>query len=865
MNRRTPSARTLVPLLLGAVALAVAVSPACSSTTLPPTSGDFYSPGGLAIAPARDRDILVIASTGSDELRAITICNTPTLPDGGAPVTTCLPNDDFQFLPGPIRVFPGSFPVGNRPVRVASLNMKTDAGAVSGAVLVAGVATLFDGGAGAQPALKMVDTVDLVDAVQKTITTIKKADDIGLDAPPIDVVTVENSPQQIYLSDAGPGVDGGSNEPVPGAPGVAFALTQAALTLPDGGGAQPTAITRLSVDPQPAGPVATVVGRCSLDILATRLALAPGRGDVIYVGDGTPDPVRGGKGDGVVELDTSPAAMPPITPGATPPPCKGLDGTVGGRRFSATHPEVGTPHGIYALALAPAWFSADGRTFPSGSFLIGVTVEGRLVIWRTDTGKLAPLPPFRPIWGGGSDVAVASGGTAIELADGGVAPLFDTLPLPDGSRLPDGGGLPGDGGPDLAHVYPGVRVPQVEPLREGQAREVAFLKIPVTCPASTVQDTPCVLVRVGPNTAGNYPQRPFSLVAVVTTADGNVLFLDVDHRRFISNVRDATDNSLGAPAALNSSDALVPPNQPGLPTPPTVVLTPADPTTTHDVDGWLTAGVSRNSRWRLIWHAQVPGLERRGGTLSRDTATGDLHFEIPAIDLTRWSGLLDVGDVVAFDAFSYPDNRPVCAELQAENANPLTREYTITAIGTTWLRLAPSSIGTSGVDGGVTGFNPPDTCLANGLGATVEVRTGAGLGNKPWLVLQGNEVRGRAGNNVPEQYAEPRFDYPLEYTFDPTNLGKLPTVANDIGLAFTISGVEPLQAGSYFTINVSSGQAPARVSDTTSIGGFAGPAVAYTSKKLIGNLLFGSITGSNSVLQVDPALIGVLNGVITYR
>ena len=877
-------ARALVPAVLGAIALAVVAAPACSSTTLPPTSGDFYSPGGLAIAPARDRDILVIASTGSDELRAITLCNTPALPDGGAPNTTCLPSDDFQFLPGPIRVFPGSFPVGNRPVRVASLRMKTDAGAISGAVLVAGVATLVDGGGtGAQPALKMVDTVDLVDAVQKTIKTIKKADDIGLDAPPIDVVTVENSPTQIFLSDAGPGADGGSNEPAAGAPGTAFALTQAALTLPDGGGAAPTAVSRITVDPQPSGPVATVTGRCSLDILATRIAVAPGRSDVLYVGDGTPNPVAHGKGDGVVELDASAAAMPPVVPGATPPPCMGLDGTIGGRRFSATHPDVGVPHGIYALALAPAWFSADGRTFPTGSFLVGVTAEGRLVIWRTDTRKLAPLPPFRPIWGGGVDVQVSGGATAIELGDGGIAPLIDTLPFPAGGhftladggvgdpypasgRYPDGGSdFPGDAGPDEMHVFAGVKVPQVEPLREGQAREVAFLKVPVSCPASTAQDTPCVLVRVGPNSAGNFPQKPFGLVAAVTTADGNILFLDVEHRRFISNVRDATDNSLGSPAALTSNDVLVPTNQAGLPAPPILVLTPAVSTTTHDVDGWLTAGVSRNSRWRLIWHAQVPGLERRGGTLSRDTASGDLHFEIPAIDLARWSGLLGVGDVVAFDTFSHPDGSAVCAELQTENANPLSREYSITAIGTTWLRLAPSTSGTSGADGGVSGFNPPDACLAGALGATLEVRTAAGLGNQPWLVLQGNEVRGRAATNVLERYAEPRFDYPLEYTFDPANLGKLPTVDNDIGLSFTITGVEPRVAGSYFSIQIGSGQSPARVSDTTSLGGFAGPAVTYTSKKLIGNLLFGSITGANSVLQVDPALIGILGGVIAYR
>ena len=58
-------------------------------------------------------------------------------------------------------------------------------------------------------------------------------------------------------------------------------------------------------------------------------------------------------------------------------------------------------------------------------------------------------------------------------------------------------------------------------------------------------------------------------------------------------------------------------------------------------------------------------------------------------------------------------------------------------------------------------------------------------------------------------------------------------------------------------------ESPTRVSDTSSFGGFAGAVITYTSLKVPGNLVFFSSTGSNSVIQIDPQLLGVLNGVIS--
>ena len=66
-------------------------------------------------------------------------------------------------------------------------------------------------------------------------------------------------------------------------------------------------------------------------------------------------------------------------------------------------------------------------------------------------------------------------------------------------------------------------------------------------------------------------------------------------------------------------------------------------------------------------------------------------------------------------------------------------------------------------------------------------------------------------------------------------------------------------------IRVASGQQPTQVSDTGSISGFAGPMVTYSSEKIRNGLLFVTMTGANSVLQIDSSLLKALGGVIAYR
>ncbi len=285
--------------------------------------------------------------------------------------------------------------------------------------------------------------------------------------------------------------------------------------------------------------------------------------------------------------------------------------------------------------------------------------------------------------------------------------------------------------------------------------------------------------------------------------------------------------------------------------------------------GWSGAGVARASSWRTVWHAQVPGLERQGGTLTRQ-ADGQLLFTMPGVDTSRWTDPsindpLMVGDSVAVEAYSLADpNATLCAELTNENLNPLSREFLITAIGPDFFVLSP---GSTQVLSGDTGFAPPDSCLP--VGATVEVHYGGLPGGTPsWLVIQGNLIHGRATNGQQFVATETRFDYPLQYTYYPDaqdDAALLPTIANDIGVAFTISGTEPITAQSTLSWSIASGQSPTRVLDTGAQGGFAGAVITYTSVKIPGNLVFFSSTGSNSVVQIDPASIGVTNGVVSYR
>jgi hypothetical protein len=858
-----------VPLALACGALWTASQQGCSNSLSNINSGDFTAPVGLAIAPARDRDLLIMASAGSDELKALTICNTPTLPDGGAPDTTCDPNTDFQFLPGPIRVFPGSFPAGNRPLRIAGVSMLQADGGVSGAVLVAGVASVSaDGGAAAQPVLKLIDSVNMVDAVMKTAAA-KQALDVVLDAPPIDVVSFQPSPWAVMLDGTpDPQFPADAGTVVPGSPGIAFALTQALV----GGSAtstQPTSLSKISVDPT--GPSAVVTGRCSLGIVGARLALAPGRIDKVYLSDATPSSTPNGIGDGVLEIDASDASMPAPVAGVASQGCRVL------RRFSTVHKKPddsgnlvdAAPVNIFALALSPAFWTTDALRFPSGFYLVGLSIDGRVFTWRTDKdqAELVSMPPFQAMPDGRSfapNVRNVGANRAVELADHTVAPLFD-----DGT---------------VGAVIPGFTVPRAEPLRSGLAREVTFMRTPSTCTSIVgwPANQPCVLIQTGPSPIdqGTYPAQHGYIGAVALTVDaaGTVHYIDVAHDRFLA-VRDSVPvNATGANGT-----------QPSLYTTPTLAVlqstsatypTLSFPSAPSDIDdvhtlGMFQAGVSHPSPvWVVTYHGTIPGLERHGGTLSRPTqALGtDLRFEMTGVDLDKWvsAGMLAVNDVVSFTVYTHPDGSAVCADFQSENLTPLQREFVITSISHNVITVKPSTMGVSS-DGGA-GFDPALDCLAAPVGTAAQFRT---AGDNPWMVTQGDNIwKGRAATNVQAFFREERFDYSRDYVFDAQNLTStyLPTPDNNVSMSFTISydanasGALAIPAGSYFNIQVTYQYPPILVSDPSNPTAPVGGAILhYTSKKLIGGLAFVSLTGANEVLQIDSSLLQSSGGIIAYH
>src|SRR5205823_4816817 len=161
-----------------------------------------------------DRDLLFIANQGSNELRAMTLCHTPN-------ASSCPTNEDFQFLPAPIRVLVGSILTGERPLRLAGIPLSDGALdaqnkplANHGAVLVTSLGAARSDGV-TTPALQLFDAANLLAASRSKSTQPAPAVErqtISLLEAPVDVVA--------------------SN--VPGTSVTAFAVSQAANGSPGG-------------------------------------------------------------------------------------------------------------------------------------------------------------------------------------------------------------------------------------------------------------------------------------------------------------------------------------------------------------------------------------------------------------------------------------------------------------------------------------------------------------------------------------------------------------------------------------------------------------------------------------------------------
>jgi hypothetical protein len=346
------------------------------------------------------------------------------------------------------------------------------------------------------------------------------------------------------------------------------------------------------------------------------------------------------------------------------------------------------------------------------------------------------------------------------------------------------------------------------------------------------------------------PVAKFSLVAAATSTDGATYFIDVLNRRFVNQ-----SYYQGAQSPIFTQGLLLNPSTSD-PIPPTLTFSPN--TADHPLDGWLTAGVTRSARWRATWHSTFPGLETRSGALSA-SGSGTILLTVPGLNLAPWQSdpnlQLAALDTVSFSAYSVPAGGPQsCSDLIA-GESPSRFELPITSVSIDSKSVPPvSTLELSPLAPTATqrGFNL-STC-PTGLNVVASVRV---AGAQPWLVYQGTTVRGRAANGQAFVATGQRFDYPLDATS--------PVLASDnVEVAFTIGGHDPLVLGTTFSFSLGTGLTPLSFRDSTLPQGLATAVLGYSSPRYP-QLVFTSVTGGNAVLQADPSQLNTFTGVIPYK
>ena len=756
-------------------ALAVA---ACTSNPVTVATGEFTAPTGLASTAAGDRDLVFIANTGRDGLRALQLCNAPLLLDGGVdPADTCPKNQHGQFVPAAIRVFPASVETGHRPIRVAGVRLKrTTDGSAAGVALVAG----------ASSNLAVVDGRTLVEAATSGIAPrpvlqldLGQATDGGTTADggvpsteAVDVVAANPLDPQFDLETGATTV-------------TAFAATRSELL-----------VLEVSLDGDGFAQFPTVRRHCTLDpVVPTRLAVVPGSAAQVYVADGV--------GDGVVSIQT--ANVP--TDGG---PCPIDRISAGGRS-------------VRSIALSPPWYDQDDnnqpRTRVAGEFLLMV---------------LEPLPttqPGRTVDAGGVLIA----GTGLGLVPKGIVPI----PPFDPAK--------GTGEP--------MR-PLTLPFVGGMFKEAAFLRAVKPKPVPEAPDltacptAPCTPLSI--SQSATPPVQLFSLLAAVSASDGVTYFIDVPKRRLVNQNTYTQANDIGIlPLASTPAFAPVVTNAPTL----------EPDATTFD------PGVTRASSWRVTWHAAIPGIDRRGGTItcpgsptcSANSDTLRFTVPLPNLDLYRDDPAiaLAAGDVVSLTGYSIgTDNSPACqAVVSSETA--FRFELTIKDVQPDHLDLQPLP------DSGSTRGFHPEGCSA--FGAVAEVRAAR---TQPWLVFEGNTIKGRMSADRTFDVHQQRFDYPRSnYGRTSTDTPPVPDASRDKAFTFSIKGDDPTIAGSQFTWTTTSGFVGVAFGDQLhNTPGLATAVYGYSSRRSQ-NLVFTSVTGTDEVLQADPSLLSstTVVSVVPYR
>jgi hypothetical protein len=801
--------------LLAAAALA---SAACGSNNINVGSGQFLAPTGLAEVPATDRQLIFVAGTGRDGLRALQICEAQD--SSGNVVVTC--DSNLQFVPGPIRVFPANVETGNRPLRLAGvhLGVAQDGGFASDGTPLDGGEPIDFGAAavvGADQTMRIVDAQALLNAVASP----------GADA---------GVPQVVQLG--GVAVDVVADNPVnPASDIIQSSTTDVSVfvaTVPVG--TTPGQLQRIKISLDANNhPVPTPAGSCTLDgVLPTRLALAPNEipaFDLIQPNcqsDGTgclPNPtndifVADGAGDGVVRV-----ARSSLDVGGT---CSMTRVSAGGRS-------------VKSLALSPQWYEATDagtnpyKVHPAGELLMmnlepsSTTPAGTIpdpggVIFANlctydanqdcqafDGGTIIPIPPFRFDGTGPNTAKAADGGTATSEPMEPISPMA---------------GLPS---------------------------EVTFL-VP---PRPDVCPPPCSQVYVG--APSNTPIQSFPLVAALTNSDGATYFIDVLGRRFVNaNFFNLPTSPVVMEPLLSVAQTFSPATAD--PNGPFFAFEAAD--VNHPLDGWFQPGVSHTATWRATWHSIFPTLSERGGTVT-PSGTGTLFFDAPGdFSVIQNDPVLHFGpgDAASFSAYSLAkDSSPACQSLVSlEGSQPLRFETTVVSIGPsptpgmTRLQLeVPAS----------ANFNL-GTCTA--FGAVAQFHT---AGDKPWLVFNNFTAVQRIANGEVFVGRERRFDYPYDYTpLSPfPELNAPPTRSTNDSVAFHIFGDEPTIPGSQWTFAVVSENAPIFYADNALSSGYATGLVSFTNP-VFRNMLFTAVTGNDSLIMAVPEILSTdISGLQIFR
>jgi len=334
---------------------AVLVAAACNTTTSPAAIGEFTSPTGMAATGAADRDVLFIANTGRDSLRALQLCNAPLSTDGGVASTdTCPPKDNGQFVPAPIRLFPATIETGDRPLRVAGVRLERADRSGAGVALVAG----------ADSTVAVVDARALVDARSNPGVKSVTLPPVNVGAQTIDVVAANPMAAGLDVETATP------------AGGIATAFVATVTDL---------VVLGMSLDTAGLAQTPSIRARCTLSpVVPTKLAVTPS-GDQVFVADGA--------GDGVVAIATSSIS-------SAGGPCTMVRIGAGGRsvRFISL-----SPHWYETVQVGGAPQQVD---HPAGELLMmvlkpldqttpGMDLDpGGVLFAETGTGSIVPIPPF---------------------------------------------------------------------------------------------------------------------------------------------------------------------------------------------------------------------------------------------------------------------------------------------------------------------------------------------------------------------------------------------------------------------------------------------------------------------------------------